>query len=295
MTPMQWDIDGKTWPNAGASRFVARNGFRWHVQTMGEGPDMLLLHGTGASTHSWRKLMPLLAGKFRLIVPDLPGHGFSIAPPEHNFTLPGMAQALSGLLSDLEASPTVAIGHSAGAAIACEMCLNRAIAPDAIVSVNGALLPFRGFASTLFPMLARALFLNPFASPFLSWRAHDPKVVRHLIQGTGSNITEEDLALYSRLFQSGDHVRAALRMMANWDLHALERRLPQLKGILTLIAGSVDKAIPPEVAFRVKEIVPKSRVTVLRGLGHLAHEEDPERVADVILGRERLNAAQQAS
>ena len=59
-----WERDGRDWPNRQASRFVRAAGIRWHVQAMGEGPVLLLLHGTGASTHSWRRLAPLLATRF---------------------------------------------------------------------------------------------------------------------------------------------------------------------------------------------------------------------------------------
>jgi magnesium chelatase accessory protein len=72
-------------------------------------------------------------------------------------------------------------------------------------------------------------------------------------------------------------------MMANWDLHALARELPRLEPALTLVVGSQDSAVTPDVAFKVKELVPSARIALLRGLGHLAHEENPAAVADEIL------------
>ena len=59
---------------------VAAGGLRWHVQVAGDGPVLLLLHGTGAATHSWRDLLPLLAERFTVVAPDLPGHGRSDGP-----------------------------------------------------------------------------------------------------------------------------------------------------------------------------------------------------------------------
>ena len=78
---LNWERDGRDWPNRASSRFVDAGGLRWHVQVMGEGPVVLLIHGTGASTHSFRALAPLLAPHFTVVVPDLPGHGFTDAPP----------------------------------------------------------------------------------------------------------------------------------------------------------------------------------------------------------------------
>jgi magnesium chelatase accessory protein len=288
MTPLSWSIDGARWPNREASSFVDLNGFHWHVQVMGQGPDLVLLHGTGASTHSWRGLAPLLAKRFRVIAPDLPGHGFTRAPASFRYTLPAMAEAIAALLREIGTNPRLAAAHSAGAAILCRMALDKTIAPAALVSLNGALLPFRGVAGHLFPALAKMLFLNPFAPAFFSWRAHDSSAVRQVIGGTGSNIPPEDLALYARLFQSPVHVRAALSMMANWDLHALARELPHLETELTLLAGSLDSAVTPDVAFKVKELVPAARVVLMRGLGHLAHEENPAAVAHEIEEAARL-------
>jgi len=116
-----WERDGRDWPNRQASRFVQAVGLRWHVQVMGAGPVLLLLHGTGASTHSWRDLAPLLAKSFTVIAADLPGHGFTSTPPAHRLSLPGMAQSVAELLRVLDLRPTLVAGHSAGAAILVRM------------------------------------------------------------------------------------------------------------------------------------------------------------------------------
>jgi magnesium chelatase accessory protein len=282
MSALRWDIEGKTWPFSEASRFVEADNIVWHVQTMGQGPDLLLLHGTGASTHSWRRIFPILASHFRVIACDLPGHGFTKAPSSFRYTLPGMAGAVASLARALGVTLDFAVGHSAGAAILCRMALDKLAPLSAIVSLNGALLPFGGAASQIFPTLAKILFLNPFVPSFLAWRAHNRSVVKGLIEGTGSKLDPEGLDFYARLFQSPIHVQAALSMMANWDLPALAQDLPKLTARLTLITGSLDAAIPPSVAFKVAELVPDSRVVLLRGLGHLAHEENPQLIAQEI-------------
>ena len=58
---LDWQRDGADWPNRASSRMVRAGGLTWHVQVAGSGPVLLLVHGTGASTHSWRDLLPLLA------------------------------------------------------------------------------------------------------------------------------------------------------------------------------------------------------------------------------------------
>jgi len=278
-----WSVDGADWPNRGASRFVDAAGYRWHVQIMGEGPVALLAHGTGAATHSWRDLAPLLARRLTVVAPDLPGHGFTATPSSHRLSLPGMAQDLSALCKKLEIRPEIAIGHSAGAAILTRMALDGTIAPKLIVSLNGAYLPFGGLAAQFFSPLAKAMTLNPFLPRLFAWRGRDPAAVHRLIKGTGSTIDGQGERLYGRLVGSPGHVAAALGMMANWDLHPLLRDLPKLKAELLLIAASHDRAIPPDVARRVRDLVPQAKVEMLQGLGHLAHEEEPTRIAALIL------------
>ena len=113
-----WSVEGRDWPNRNASRFVLAGGLRWHVQIMGSGPTVLLLHGAGAATHSWRDVAPILASNFTVVAPDLPGHGFTDTPASRGLSLDGMASGVSRLMDVLDARPVMAVGHSAGAAIA---------------------------------------------------------------------------------------------------------------------------------------------------------------------------------
>jgi magnesium chelatase accessory protein len=71
------ELEEAAWPNHHLSRYVRAAGLRWHVQVAGDGPDMLLVHGTAASTHSWRDLMPIFSQRHRVLAVDLPGHGFT--------------------------------------------------------------------------------------------------------------------------------------------------------------------------------------------------------------------------
>ncbi|SOR29353.1 putative alpha/beta hydrolase, putative magnesium chelatase accessory protein [Methylorubrum extorquens] len=279
-----WELDGRDWPHRAASHFVEAAGLRWHVQEFGEpdAPGLLLLHGTGAATHSWRGLAPLLAERFRVVAPDLPGHGFTDPLPPRRLSLPGMAEAVGDLVTALGLNPRLAIGHSAGAAVLARMCVDRRIDPDLLVALNGALTPFPGVVSFLFPGIARMLFLNPVTPKVFAWSA-DRAAVRRLIDGTGSRLDPQGLDLYRRLFTRPGHVAGALGMMANWDLPALARDLPRLETRTLLVVGGDDKAIKPDDSFALRERLRSARVELLRGLGHLAHEEAPERVAKIIL------------
>lgn len=281
---LDWERDGSDWPNRNASRFVTAGGLRWHVQQMGSGPAVLLLHGTGAATHSWRGLAPMLAPHFSVVAPDLPGHGFTEAPPRRQLSLPGMAAAVTALLHAIAVVPALAVGHSAGAAILARMCLDGVIAPQHLVSVNGALLPLGGMPGRLFSPIAKLLALNPLVPRLFAWRASDHAAVERLISGTGSTIEPQGVELYRRLVSNPGHAAAALGMMANWDLRPLEHDLPRLKTPLVLVSGSRDRTLPPSEVERVRALLPAAKVISLPGLGHLAHEEQPRTIADLLIG-----------
>ena len=274
--------DGADWPNREASRFIEAGGLNWHVQVMGQGPDLLLLHGTGGATHSWRALAPLLAQHFRVVAPDLPGHGFTTARRAPDLSLPGMANSIAALIGRLGPKPEVVVGHSAGAAILARLCLDGAISPRLFVSLNGAFLPFEGLAGMTFPVLAKMLFLNPFAPRLFAWAA-DHTAVANLLLGTGSKIEPRGVELYTRLMRNPGHCAGALAMMANWNLETLAGDLKHLAVPTVFIVGNMDKAVPPGNAPKVAALVPQASVERLPGLGHLAHEENPELVARLIV------------
>jgi magnesium chelatase accessory protein len=287
---LNWDGDGKNWPNRDASQFVLAGGLRWHVQKTGTGPAIFLLHGTGAATHSWRALLPLLAKHFTVIAPDLPGHGFSEALPSSQMSLPGMARAAADLLRALKVKPALVVGHSAGAAILARMCLDAQIAPHALVSLNGAMLPLRGIPGVVFSPVAKLMAATSFVPRIFAWRAQDPSAIARLISSTGSKLDPEGTNFYTQLIRDPGHVAATLDMMAQWDLVPLERNLPQLPTSLTLVVGANDLTVAPTEANRVKALLPDAKIITLAGLGHLAHEEQPAEVAKIIIAAYEKNA-----
>jgi magnesium chelatase accessory protein len=281
-----WDSDGKDWPNKAASRFVSAGGLRWHVQVAGHGPVVLLLHGTGAATHSWRDLVPRLAPHATVVAPDLPGHGFTGAPPRSaGFSLPGVAAGVAALLRELGLRPVLVAGHSAGAAIAIRLCLDGAIDPVAVISLNGALLPFPGMSNALFGAPARFLASSRLAAEAVTFLAGSRLTVDRLLTSTGSRIDPDGARLYARLIARAGHVHGAMALMAHWDLEPLLAALPALKPHLVLVTGTRDGMVPPHQAHRVRTIRPEAEIVSLRGLGHLAHEERPDDIARLILER----------
>jgi magnesium chelatase accessory protein len=280
-TYLDWKTDGADWPNREWSRFVEAAGLRWHVQVMGQGPALLLLHGTGASTHSWRDVMPKLSPHFTVIAPDLPGHAFTNPAPKQTLSLPGMAAAVAMLLKELKLAPVRAVGHSAGAAILVRMAVERLFAPDDLVSFNGAYFPVSGVAGQFFSPLAKAVAGASLLQKMFA-RMADRKAVERLLRDTGSVIDAEGITLYQRLFSNEGHVAGTLGMMAAWDLHWVPQDLRNLGTPLHLVRALKDRTISPADADKVAKLTPRATIIDLPNLGHLAHEENPSAAAAII-------------
>lgn len=297
------------WPHRQASRFVAAAGLRWHVQIFegqaepvavayGHGAvcpgippaqDLLLLHGAGASAHSWRDIAPALALRLakgsRVIVPDLPGHAFTARPGDEGLSLPGMARLLGGLLDVLDARPAALIGHSAGAAVAARMVLDApATLRDVhtLISLNGAWLPPAGQGRWFYAPLARLFALNPWVPHVFAFHASHRGPLERLIASTGSRLDAAGIDLYARLVSDRRHVASVLAMMAAWDLRPLLEDLPRLTPALHLVVSEQDRTVPPMTSAEAARRQPRALLHRLPGLGHLAHEEAPGVVMELL-------------
>ncbi len=284
---LDWSREGLIWPHRDASTFIEAAGATWHVQRMGpavqDAPQLVLLHGTGASVHSWRGLMPLLAQHFAVTAMDLPRHAFTRGHPPEAMSLPRMARSVNDLMQAIGLAPDLIVGHSAGAALGLQLALDHDYRGP-VVGLNSALRPFPGPAAQLFPAVAKLLFVNPLVPRIFSgMTTFGNEAERFLYRSTHSRIDAEGLACYKALLANPRHTKGALAMMANWDLPTLRTRMHAIANPVLLVHSDDDAAIPLGWAKEASGWLPECELEVLTGLGHLAHEEAPERVFAAIM------------
>lgn len=278
---MDWETAKDHWPNAGYSRFVESRPHIWHVQEMGEGPTILLLHGAGGASHSWRDLMPLLAQDFHCVAIDLPGHGFTNIGRKQRCGIDMMAEDVMALAEHEGWQIDAIVGHSAGAALGFRMLQTGCSPRGTIVGLNAALGNFPGLAGVIFPMMAKMLTFNPLTANIVS-SATTPQSIKRLIEGTGSTLDPRGLALYHELVATRSHVDGALTMMSQWKLDGVLARLPDVLQKALLIVGENDTAVPPITSESAAAKLPHAKVMRIEKLGHLAHEEAPDQIAPLI-------------
>lgn len=273
---MDWPAHRHDWPHADRSRFVEAGGVRWHVQQAGhQGPKVLLIHGTGASGHTWRDLLWPLAEHAQVWVVDLPGHGFSSLATGQGMSMSGMASSVHALMQTLEVAVDVFIGHSAGAAIAARMVVDHRLTPQALIGINPAWLPLPGLAGLLFPPTAKLLALTSHAPQWFARQASSPGMLDKLLESTGSVLDETGKALYATLVANPEHAQGALKMMAAWDLSVGPSMLRQLRCPVHILVGDNDRAVPPAQAQQALALLSNGHLETWVGYGHLVHEEVP--------------------
>lgn len=280
---MEWARYKNDWPRADTSRFILSKPHKWHVQDSGEGPLLLLLHGAGGSTQSFRHLIPLLTPHYRVIALDLPGQGFTRLGAQARCGLEAMAEDICALCTNEGWQPHALIGHSAGAAVAFDIAPRLPRPVPHVIGINAALSTFKGVAGLMFPLMAKALAMMPGIASLFTASNGKPRSVERLIEGTGSRLPPDDLRYYTALVGDRGHVNATLQMMAQWDLEPLLADLPRrdLRGLL--IAATNDRAVPAATSRDIAKTLPGLNYVELPDLGHLAHEEAPNAVADPIL------------
>lgn len=272
------------WPHRGLSRHIACRPHRWHVQATGRGPTVLLIHGAGASTHSWRHLLPLLGADYHTIAVDLPGQGFTQWGTRTRSGLDAMATDMAALCRSEGWQPAALIGHSAGGAIALRLATLLPKPPRAVIGINAALDGFEGVAGWLFPALARLLTLNPLIPHLFSRLSGSEVRVAALLASTGSTVDAAGQKYYRYLVNNPAHVDATLAMMAQWSLEGLLRDLPTIPTPCLLITGSKDRAVPPETSAKAARRMQDAQIHSVQGYGHLIQEEAAETLAPLITG-----------
>lgn len=185
-------------------------------------------------------------------------------------------------LETIEFSPDLILGHSAGAAVAAHLILQHHVRPRALVSINGAFFPFTGLAAWGFPRMAEWVASSSRLSGWLARLSRIKTSRDWLLSATGSRIDEVGRHQYRVLLESPQHVQATSAMMAGWDLRGLPAAMESFPVELVLIAGGRDRAVPVDQARRLARRVHRSRLMHLSGLGHLAHEEDPSRIFELV-------------
>jgi len=267
-------------------KYIDIHGDRIAVHDTGEGEALLLIHGMAGSSKTWREIQPQLAKKYRVIAPDLLGHGRS-SKPRTDYSLGAFAVGLRDLLDELGVTSATVVGHSLGGGIAMQFLYQH---PDycrrLVLISSGGLGPDVGWVLRLLAMPGAELVMPVIAPPPVL-RAGESLRSRLSSLGLRSPRGAEIWNAYSSFTDSqtrGAFLRT-LRSVVDYRGQAVSalNRLKLKQGLPTLaIWGEQDAIIPVEHAYSALEARPDCRVEVIPGVGHFAQVEAPAAVVDLI-------------
>lgn len=257
-----------------------------HLRLTGTGPALLLLHGTGTAGLSFRPLVHALAGPFTCIIPDLPGHGDSAFPADpRRLGIRDMAAAVASALALLRVPLAAIVGHSAGFVVGAQLALDGLQPAGGLVGLAPALwLPTEPRSSAFWPALA-GLARSPLVAAVAARILGTPSGVQRLMTQSGSVLPPAQLAAYTTLAARPGQVRAALAMMAAWDLPPIRTAVARLDLPVHLIGGDRDPWFPPANLARQAACFARGTSETLRGAGHFLHEEQPGAIAAMLRAR----------
>jgi pimeloyl-ACP methyl ester carboxylesterase len=256
------------------SAFVEVAGVRLHIRDTGprDGPAILLLHGFGASLHTWEGWAALLQDRFRVVRVDLPGFALTGPDPTGDYSDARAVAVLAALMDRLGLAQADVGGNSMGGRIAWRLALAEParvrrlvlVAPDGFASPGrpyGAPEPVPPLVHLLPWMMPRAMLHATLAPAYA-----DP-----------ARMTEAEVDRAHDLLRAPGVRPAILARMAQHVLEDPRPLLPRLAQPVLLLWGAQDRMIPAAHGQDWLAVLPRAELVVLEGLGHVPQEEDPAR------------------
>lgn len=262
------DLDVATCPKPGQT--VQVRGVTLHYLEQGAGEPLLLVHGLGASTFSFRRNIPDLARDFHVFALDLMGFGYSERPARGDYSQTGHATRLADFIYAVGLDRAVVVGHSMGGAIALRAAAMFPERVERLVLVGSARpndlrgLSVMRLLRPLTPLIAAAAYRNPrLPSRVLRSIVYDP-----------SRIDEETIEGYVAPMHAKGHLAAFGQLAADAGRDQT-MRMEDVRQPALIIQGADDRVVPPRVARWLHRRLPNARLEVLPECGHLVPEERP--------------------
>jgi len=276
------------------SQFATVNGIEVHYKDQGSGEDaIVLLHGFGASSFSWRDVMPALSADRRVVAFDRPSAGLTqrLMPNEWNpadyaggspYSPEAQADLTVALLDELGIEHAVLVGHSAGGSVAMLTALKYPERVEALVLVDPAIYTEGGPPAFLYPLLktpqmrrlgplvGRALG-GPAGERILKLAWHDP-----------SRITDEIREGYRLPLRAENWDRALWELTVARRPLDLGERLDELTVPVLVVSGDDDRIVPTEESRRLAEEITGADFALITDAGHVPHEEQPAAFLEAI-------------
>ena len=258
------------------SKFMQLGRLSVHYRDEGSGPPLVMLHGTGASLHTWQGWSDALRRQLRVIRLDLPGFGLTGPEPSGDYSSAQYVRFLDRVADKLGLGSFYLAGNSLGGFIAWRYAAAHPERVGRLILVDAG-----GYPQNRRPLLVFRLAQVPVISSLLAQMNPRPLVARSLreVYADPSKVTPELIDLYTDLaLRAGNREAFSARASTREADHTGE--LSRVSAPTLIMWGRLDTLIPASDAERFARDIRRSKVVIYEGVGHLPMEEAAARSVD---------------
>jgi pimeloyl-ACP methyl ester carboxylesterase len=268
-----------------ASRTAELDGVRLHYLTAGHGPAVILLHGYAETSLMWRPIIPVLAEKFTVIAPDLPGIGDS-SIPESGIDMETSARRIHDLVRSLKIDKARVVGHDIGLMVAYAYATQFPSETEKLVVMDAFLPGVEGWEPIYNGPTWHFRFFGP--TPEALVQGRERIYFEHFWNDFAAHktrsIPEGDRKAYTEAYSRPGRMRAGWAYFASWPQLAKDfRQLSQTKLTMPVLSIGGDKSLGNELAQQMKLVATDVTVVVLKDTGHWVLEEQPKETTNALV------------
>lgn len=272
--------------NSVLSRTAEVDGLKIHYLTAGEGPAVILLHGYAENSRMWRPLIPLLADRFTVIAPDLPGIGDSAIPAD-GLDMKTAATRMHALVRSLGFDRAEVVGHDIGLMVAYAYAAQFPKEVGKLILMD-AFLPGVGEGEAVYnsPGIWHFRFYGPTPEALVSGRerTYFEYFWNDFAADKTRSIPEGDRAAYTAAYAAPGRMRAGWAYFASFVQTAKDfAELAGTRLSMPVLAIGGEKSMGDVLGRQAKLVATDATVIVLKDTGHWIMEERPKETMDALV------------
>ena len=268
------------------SRTAEIDGVQLHYMTAGHGPTVILLHGFAETSRMWKPIIPLLAEKFTVIAPDLPGIGDSSIPKD-KIDMLSSANRIHGLVRSLGVEKARVVGHDIGLMVAYAYATQFPAETEKLAVMDAFLPGVAGWEAIYnAPNVWHFRFNGEYPEKLVQGRerTYFEYFWNVFAADKTHSIPEADRKAYTDAYAKPGRMRASWAYFASWPQLAKEfSQLSQTKLTMPVLSIGGEKSLGNELAEQMKLVADNVTVIVLKDTGHWILEEKPKETTDALV------------
>lgn len=267
------------------SRTAKIDNVQLHYLTAGRGPAVLLVHGYAETSRMWRPIIPILAKKFTVIAPDLPGIGDSSIPSD-KIDMISSAERIHSLVRSLGVEKASVVGHDIGLMVAYAYAAKFPAETEKLVLMDAFLPGVPGWEPIYnAPNIWHFRFNGEYPEKLVQGRerTYFEYFWNVFAADKDHSIPEADRQAYTEAYAKPGRMRAAWTYFASWPQLAKEfAQLSQTKLTMPVLSIGGDKSLGTQLGEQAKLVAEDATVIVLPNTGHWILEEKPKETTEAL-------------